>query len=236
VHVHGVLYSPKGDTELVSAAGGGRGLGLRESKATAKQMCTAKQQGESDSPPRVTCAYRCNARLTVDACMELQILLLGPYHFPYIVYHTSYYNTSPLSWNHASHGHLSLSTFYHTLLSLLGTSLVAAACAFRAHRLVHRYYPCYKEHCKITSASLPSTFSFSVFPNFHVRASPAARRISDTQNVRGRPFASRGGRGNGRVSVCVWGWLQRGDAFWAQARIQKIEARINFCTKFTAAF
>jgi hypothetical protein len=131
-------------------------------------MCTAKQQGESDSPPRVTCAYRCNARLTVDACMELQILLLGPYHFPYIVYHTSYYNTSPLSWNHASHGHLSLSTFYHTLLSLLGTSLVAAACAFRAHRLVHRYYPCYKEHCKITSASLPSIFSFSVFPNFHV--------------------------------------------------------------------
>jgi hypothetical protein len=106
--VHGVLYSPKGDTELVSAAGGGRGLGLPESKATAKQMCTAKQQGESDSPPRVTCAYRCNARSTVDACMELQILLLGPYHFPYIVYHTSYYYTSPLSWNHASHGHLSL--------------------------------------------------------------------------------------------------------------------------------
>jgi hypothetical protein len=76
--------------------------------------------------------------------------------------------TPPLSHGIMQVMVISLSTFYRTLLSLLGTSLVAAACAFRAHRLVHRYYPCYKEHCKITSASLPSTFSFSVFPNFHV--------------------------------------------------------------------
>jgi hypothetical protein len=76
--------------------------------------------------------------------------------------------TPPLSHGIMQVMVISLSTFYRTLLSLLGTSLVAAACAFGAHRLVHRYYPCYKEHCKITSASLPSIFSFSVFPKFHV--------------------------------------------------------------------
>jgi hypothetical protein len=82
VHVHGVLYSPKGDTELVSAAGGGRGLGLPESKATAKQMCTAKQQGESDSPPRVTCAYRCNARSTVERMHGIADLAAWTVPFP----------------------------------------------------------------------------------------------------------------------------------------------------------